>query len=99
MNKPSQQEQENMIQQAGRDHAAGMMQNVVENCKDVEQLNMNIHVLQCSAIHVLANNAFNRIKSFGTNKAQLIMEIKEQIEDELDLILKHEDDAEIVTPK
>lgn len=96
MKKPN---DEQMVVQAGRDHAAQMMQNVVEHSRDLEHLNLNIHVLNCSAVHVLATNAFNRIKSFEANKAQLIMEIKEQIEDELELILKHEDDTEMVSPK
>lgn len=94
-----QKEQENMIQQAGRDHACKMIENIVEHSKDVEQLNMNIHVLQCSSVHILANNAFNRIKSFDHKPEDLIEEIRKEIEAELNLILSHEDDVEVIKPK
>lgn len=84
------------LKQTGRNFAIDLLRQVVEASKVPEQLNGQLHLLNCTAVHLIATNIFNRSKHSGESHATLIMEQKDLIEDELNAILAHKDDLETI---
>lgn len=88
-----------LLLDAGREAAVGILQQAVSTATTPEQLNNQLHVLNCLAVHILATNIFNRLKSFDESEASIIMETKELIEDELAAIKAHTDELEVIHPE
>lgn len=82
----------------GRTFAGDILQQAVSTATSPEQLNGQLHVINCMAIHVLATNIFNRAKSTGESQTTLIMEQKELIEEELQALNDHAHEMELVKP-
>ena len=85
--------------QMGRNAAVETLTKAVENCSTPEQLNDQLHVLNCFAVHILATNGFNQIKDLGQSQVQVVMDLKEDIENEMDALFAHVDEMETVAMK
>jgi hypothetical protein len=83
----------------GRQFAGDILKQSVETAKTPEQLNGQLHVANCMAVHIIATNIFNRSKSFEESESHIIMEIKEEIENELEMIKASSDEMELVQMK
>lgn len=90
---------ENELRQIGRDFAVDMLQQAVQSAKLPEQLNGQLHILNCAAVHILATNVFNQIKQMDKDQMTLVMDIKEQINDEIQALFEHQNEMEYVKPK
>jgi len=77
------------LQNIGRNFAVDMLSQAVETAKTPEQLNGQLHILNCAAIHILATNIFNRASLPDQNEVELIMESKEYLEDEIQTLKDH----------
>ena len=80
----------------GRDFAVKMLQQAVESANNRDQMNNQLHILNCAAIHILATNTYNRIKHNGEDEMTIVMDLKEQINDELFELFKHESEIEVI---
>lgn len=83
----------------GRALAGDILNQAVSNAQNVQDLNNKLHMLNCMSVHVLATNMFNRIKSTETTKEELLAETSSLIQDELELLYKHEKEMQIINPQ
>lgn len=93
-----QQKDEMQIQANGRAFAGDILNQAVSTSQNVQDLNNKLHVLNCMAVHVIASNLFNRIKSTKAEKTQLLEETDKLIRDELELLFEHESEMETINP-
>lgn len=84
------------LREIGRDFAVNMLQQAVSTAKTTDQLNGQLRILDCAAVHIIATNIFNQIKNMGADKMSLVMQMKEDINDEVEAMFQHEDEMKTV---
>lgn len=87
------------LETKGRDLSVKMLTQAVENSSDVNEFNRQLYTLDCCAINIIATNIFNRVKALGENKIKLIMEAKDLIEAEVEMLIDNADQVETVAIK
>lgn len=88
-----------LLQQNGRHLATKFLSQAIKTSKNPEQINNQLHLLDCMAVHILATNIYNRMKNFSKKRSELILECKELIDDELEALFQHESNMTTLKPE